>query len=73
LPATAHQVAATIASQPALAIQATVRAVWYAQELGYRQALDVARTLIQLGSDEESLAEGQRQFASGRRAPWTLR
>ncbi|GAA3979123.1 enoyl-CoA hydratase/isomerase family protein [Actinomadura viridis] len=69
----ALRAATVIASQPPLAVQATVRAIWYAQELGHRQALDVGRTLVQLGTDQESLAEGQRAFASGRRARWRLR
>jgi enoyl-CoA hydratase/carnithine racemase len=69
----AQEVAAKIAAQPPLAVQTTVRAVWYAQELGYRQALDVARTLIQLGTDNESLRQGEEAFRSGRRQPWTLR
>jgi enoyl-CoA hydratase/carnithine racemase len=69
----ARRAAAAIASQPPLAVQATVRAVWYAQELGYRQALDVAKTLVQVGTDEQSLADGQKTFASGRRARWRLR
>jgi enoyl-CoA hydratase/carnithine racemase len=69
----ARRAALAIASQPPLAVQATVRAVWYAQELGYRQALDVAKTLVQLGTDTESLADGQRAFASGHRADWRLR
>jgi enoyl-CoA hydratase/carnithine racemase len=66
-------VAETIASQPPLAVQATVRAVWYAQQLGYRQALDVAKTLLALGTDEKSLAAGQRLFADGQRPQWRLR
>jgi enoyl-CoA hydratase/carnithine racemase len=69
----ARHVAETIASQPPLAVQTTVRAVWYARELSYRQALDVGKTLIQLGTDQESLAAGQRLFADGRRPPWRLR
>jgi enoyl-CoA hydratase/carnithine racemase len=69
----ARHVAETIAAQPPLAVQATVRAVWYAQELGYRQALDVAKTLIPLGTDQESLAAGQRLFDAGTRPPWRLR
>jgi enoyl-CoA hydratase/carnithine racemase len=69
----AHRAALAIASQPPLAVQATVRAVWYAQELGYRQALDVGKTLVQLGTDAESLAAGQRMFASGSRPDWRLR
>lgn len=66
-------VAETIASQPALAVQTTVRAIWYAQELGYRQALEVGKTLIHLGTDQDSLAEGQRRFADGQRPKWRLR
>jgi len=50
-----------------------VRAIWYAQDLGYRQAVDVAKTLVQLGSDAETLQQGQRVFASGSRIPWRLR
>jgi enoyl-CoA hydratase/carnithine racemase len=69
----ARHVAETIASQPPLAVQTTVRAIWYAQELGYRQALDVAKTLIQLGTDQESLAAGQRAFEGGQRPQWRLR
>ena len=69
----AWRVASVIASQPPLAVQATVRAVWYAQELGYRQALDVGRTLVQLAIDKDSLATGERAFASGQRIDWRLR
>jgi enoyl-CoA hydratase/carnithine racemase len=69
----AERAALAIASQPPLAVQTTVRAVWYAQELGYRQALDVARTLTRLGTDEESMAAGQREFLSGRRPDWRPR
>jgi len=70
---TAHRAAALLASQPTLAVQATVRAVWHAKELGSRQALDIAKTLVQLGTDDASLAEGQRAFTSGRRPEWRLR
>ncbi|WBB61271.1 enoyl-CoA hydratase/isomerase family protein [Streptomyces sp. WMMC500] len=73
LAATAAVVAEAIASQPARAVQATVRAVWYAQDLGYRQALDVGKTLVRLGTDDDDLAEGQALFASGRRIPWQAR
>ncbi|WP_267900866.1 enoyl-CoA hydratase/isomerase family protein [Actinomadura craniellae] len=69
----ARHVAEAIASQPPLAVQTTTRAIWYAQELGYRQALDVAKTLVQLGLDKDSLAAGKELFDSGRRTPWRLR
>jgi enoyl-CoA hydratase/carnithine racemase len=69
----ARRVATLIASQPPLAVQATLRAVWYAQDLGYRQALEVAKTLVTLGDDPTALAEGQAAFNSGTRTPWRLR
>lgn len=70
---TAQRVAAAIAAKPPLAVQATIRAIWYAQELGYRQAMEVGRTLVQLGTDAASLAEGQRVFRSGKRPTWQTR
>ena len=60
-------------AQPPLAVQSTVRAIWYAQELGHRQALDVARTLSMLGTDGKSMAAGQEVFRSGQRGKWRLR
>jgi enoyl-CoA hydratase/carnithine racemase len=69
----ARRAAEIIASQPPLAVQTTVRAVWYAQELGYRQALDVGRTLVALGMDQDLLSAGQQDFSSGRRIDWRLR
>jgi enoyl-CoA hydratase/carnithine racemase len=71
--AAARQVAEAIAAQPPLAIQTTVRAIRYAQELDHRQALDVARTLSMLGTDEKSMAAGQQLFRGARRGEWRLR
>jgi enoyl-CoA hydratase/carnithine racemase len=59
--------ATEIAKSPPVAVQGTVRAIWMAQELSRRQALDAGRVLIRLGSDPKSLFEGQQSFASGRR------
>ncbi len=59
--------ATEIAKSPTVAVQGTVRAIWMAQELSRRQALDAGRVLIRLGSDPKSLFEGQQSFASGRR------
>jgi enoyl-CoA hydratase/carnithine racemase len=69
----AHRVAAGIAAKPTLATQATVRAVWYAADLGYRQALDVGKLLVELGTDDASLAAGQELFNRGGKTPWRLR
>jgi enoyl-CoA hydratase/carnithine racemase len=59
--------AGVIASQPAIAVQGTVRAIWTAQELSRREALDMGKMLIKLGSDPASLFEGQKTFSSGER------
>ncbi len=65
--------AGVIASQPALAVQGTVRALWTGLELSRRQALDHAFLFTNIGTDADSLAEGQARFASGRRIDWRLR
>ncbi len=56
-----------IASAPPTAIQGTVRSLWAARELSRTQALDVGKILIKVGSDPESLLEGQKSFSSGER------
>jgi enoyl-CoA hydratase/carnithine racemase len=73
LPERARWAAETIASQPALAVQGTVRSLWTGKELSRSQALSVAFALVALGSDQASIAEGQQAFASGRRVEWRLR
>src|SRR3954468_12177820 len=70
---TAQWVAERIASQPATAVQTTVRSIWYASQMGSQHALKVARSLIAVGSRQEDLAEGQAAFASGQRVEWRLR
>jgi enoyl-CoA hydratase/carnithine racemase len=59
--------ATQIASSPPVAIQGTVRSLWMGRELSRMQALDQGRILIKLGSDPQSLFEGQQRFASGER------
>lgn len=73
LPVAARRLARIIASQPALAVQATVRSVWTAWEMGRRQALEQGWALIAAGTSEEALAAGQARFASGERVEWRLR
>jgi len=65
--------AEAIASQPPLAVQGTVRAIWAGLELSRSDALAVAYTYIGLGTNQGSIEEGQRAFASGRRIEWRLR
>ena len=73
LPVAAERLARIIASQPPLAVQATLRTVWAAQDLPRRQALDMSVPLVEAGNSAEALAEGQRAFASGQRVDWRLR
>jgi enoyl-CoA hydratase/carnithine racemase len=65
--------AGAIASQPPLAIQGTVRAIWAARELGQRQALRFGYSYVAMGTDQNSIAEGQKLFESGTRIDWKLR
>ncbi len=65
--------AETIASYPNLAVQATVRAVWSAQEMTRSQALDQGYSLVAMGTTAAGLREGQERFESGKRTPWRLR
>jgi enoyl-CoA hydratase/carnithine racemase len=56
-----------IAASPPTAVQGTVRALWTARDLGRKDALDMGKVLIKVGSDPESLFAGQQSFASGQR------
>ena len=63
----------TIAAAPATAVQGTVRALWAANDLNRRDALDMGKVLIKLGTDPKSLYEGQQSFAGGKREKPHLR
>jgi enoyl-CoA hydratase/carnithine racemase len=69
----AQWAAGIIASQPPLAIQGTVRAIWAARELPRAQALSMAYAFVGLGTNKESIQEGQKAFASKDRPKWRLR
>jgi enoyl-CoA hydratase/carnithine racemase len=69
----AQRFGAIVASAPATAIQGTVRSIWAARELSRRQALDMGKVIIRLGSDPAALYEGQQRFASQPRVEWRLR
>lgn len=58
LRARAEWAARAIASAPANAIEGTVRALWTARDLSRRQALDLAKVLIRLGSMPDHEAAG---------------
>ncbi|HEX9765322.1 MAG TPA: enoyl-CoA hydratase/isomerase family protein [Nitriliruptorales bacterium] len=69
----AMRLATIIASQPAQAVQGTLRAVWAAQDLPRTAALDMAIPLIEAGNSPDALAAGQRAFESGERVEPRLR
>jgi enoyl-CoA hydratase/carnithine racemase len=63
----AQWAASAIASAPALATQGTVRAIWATRDMTRAQALAQGYAYIGLGTNAESIREGQELFASGRR------
>ena len=73
LAARAHEVAAMIASQPARAVEGTVRALWSTREMPQREAVRLGYAYVAMGTDQASIAEGQQLFASGKRVEWKLR
>jgi enoyl-CoA hydratase/carnithine racemase len=70
---TAQWAADAIASAPPLAIQGTVRAIWAARELPRSQALGLGYAFVGMGTNQESIRQGQAAFASGKRIKWKLR
>lgn len=64
---TAGRVAGVLASQPAAAVQGTLRSLWAAREMARAQAVAMAPHLVTLGNQPEAMAEGQATFASGNR------
>lgn len=64
---TASWVAEAIASQPPVAVQASMRAIWAANDLGRHDALAIAPALLTTGMDPAALAAGQEAFTSGKR------
>ena len=64
---TAGRIAHALASQPAAAVEGTLRALWAAREMARAQALAIAPHLVTLGNQPDALAEGQQAFASGHR------
>ena len=69
----AQWAAEAIASAPPLAIQGTVRAIWAARELSRSQALGLGYAYVGMGTNQESIRQGQAAFASGKRIKWKLR
>ena len=52
-------VAEAIASAPPIAIQGTLKAIWTANDIGRRNALAQAASIVMLGTVSDNLAAGQ--------------
>lgn len=63
----ARWVADAIASQPAVGVQASLRAIWAANDLGAKQALSMGPSLLTTGFDMAGMEEGNAAFSSGKR------
>ena len=63
----AFELAKNIASQPPLAVQATLRTIWLGHELSRLQGLSTAPSMLASGNTLDSLAEGQKMFSSKKR------
>jgi enoyl-CoA hydratase/carnithine racemase len=63
----ADWVAVAIASQPAVAVQASLRAVWAANDLGRKDALQLAPAILTTGTSPAAMAQGVASFESGKR------
>jgi hypothetical protein len=50
-----------------------LRAIWGGQEHSWKQALELAYAYVAMGTNQDSIDEGQRMFASGKRIEWRLR
>jgi enoyl-CoA hydratase/carnithine racemase len=73
LRATAAWCAQAIASAPPLAIEGTVRAIWSGLEHTRSQALGLGYAYVGMGTNADSIRQGQEAFASGKRIEWRLR
>ena len=73
LPATAHRIAAAIATQPPSAVQASLRSLWAARELTQAQMVAQGGSFLALAMSPQALADGQEMFVSGSRIDPTIR
>ncbi len=63
----AKWVADAIAAQPPVAVQATLRAIWAANDMGRLNALAMAPSILTTGFDRAGMEAGAESFASGAR------
>ena len=70
---TAVWIAEAIASQPPIAVQASLRAIWAANDLGRLNALSLAPSILTAGMSKSAMQEGQKSFESGNRINYRMR
>ncbi|HJM28792.1 MAG TPA: enoyl-CoA hydratase/isomerase family protein [Acidimicrobiales bacterium] len=66
-------IAETIASQPPIAVQASLRAIWAANDLGRLDALSLAPSILTSGMSKSAMKAGQEVFESGERLNYRTR
>ena len=69
----ASWISTAIASQPPVAVQASLRAIWAANDLGRLDALSQAPSILSTGMSKKAMAEGQSFFESGQRIDYQTR
>ncbi len=65
--------ASVLARSHPVAMQATLRALWAARDLGRAEALRTAWAYVGMGDDQDALDAGRARFASGERVEWRSR
>ena len=69
----ARDLAEAIASQPPVAVQASLRTLWAARSLSQEQAISLGNVFLQLGTSADALRQGQEAFDEQPRTKWKLR
>ena len=69
----ASWISTAIASQPPVAVQASLRAIWTANDMGRLNALSQAPSILSTGMSKNAIAEGQSLFESGQRIDYQTR
>ena len=69
----ASWISTAIASQPPVAVQASLRAIWTANDTGRLNALSQAPSILSTGMSKSAMAEGQLLFESGQRIDYQTR
>lgn len=68
-----RKLAAVIASQPPVSVQASLRTLWAARGLSLDQATSLGNIFLQLGTSSDALRQGQETFSRQGAREWRLR